>query len=187
MRPIFRVIAVALATLILSACATLVPPQSREFRLSEAQLQELVGRHFATAQKYLGVLDIKMTAPRVSLQPESNRVLTALDVALDAPLIGRPLKGAVSISGRLRFDHPSNSILLEEPRADSFRVDGVPAVYADKVNLIGGWLSEQVLKGFTVYKLKPEDLRFENVNYSPSEFKVKPGELVISLVPQAAP
>ena len=185
MRPIFRVIAVALATLILSACATLVPPQSREFRLSEAQLQELVGRHFATAQKYLGVLDIKMTAPRVSLQPESNRVLTALDVALDAPLIGRPLKGAVSISGRLRFDHPSNSILLEEPRADSFRVDGVPAIYADKVNLIGGWLSEQVLRGFTVYKLKPEDLRFENVNYSPSEFKVKPGELTITLVPKA--
>lgn len=187
MRPIVRVIAVALATLILSACATLAPPQPREFRLSEAQLQDLVGRHFATAQKYLGVLDIKMTAPRVSLLPESNRVLTALDVALDAPLIGRPLRGAVSISGRLRFDHPSNSILLEEPRADSFQVDGVPAIYADKVNLIGGWLSEQVLKGFTVYRLKPEDLRYENVNYSPSEFKVKPGELVISLVPQAAP
>lgn len=187
MRPIFRMIAVALATLILSSCATLVPPQAREFKLSEAQLQDLVGKHFATTQRFLGVLDIKLTTPRVSLQPESNRVLTALDVALDAPLIGRPLKGAVGISGRLRFDHPSGAILLEEPRAESFKVDGVPAIYADKVNLIGGWLSEQVLKGFTVYKLKPEDLRFDNVSYAPSEFKVKPGELVISLVPQAAP
>lgn len=187
MRPIFRVIAVTLAALILSSCATLVPPQAREFKLSEAQLQDLVGRHFATAQKYLGVLDIKLTAPKVSLQPESNRVLTALDVALDAPLIGKPLKGAVSISGRLRFDHSSNTILLEEPRADSFKVDGVPAIYADKVNLVGGWLTEQVLRGFSVYKLKPEDLRFDNVNYSPSEFQVKPGELVISLIPQASP
>jgi len=184
MKTLFRTVAMVIAILTLSSCATLAPPQSREFRLSEAQLQELVGRHFATAQKYLGVLDIKMIAPRVSLQPESNRVVTALDVALDAPLIGRPLKGTVSISGRLRFDHASNAILLEEPRADSFQVDGVPAIYADKVNLIGGWLSEQVLKGFTVYRLKPEDLRFENMNYSPSEFKVKPGELVISLVPK---
>lgn len=185
MKTLFRMLAAVLAILILSSCATLVPPQSREFRLSEAQLQELVGRHFATAQKYLGVLDIKMTAPRVSLQPESNRVVTALDVALDAPLIGKPLKGAVSISGRLRFDHASNAILLEEPRADSFQVDGVPAIYADKVNLVGGWLSEQVLKGFTVYRLKPEDLRFDNVSYTPSEFKVKPGELIITLVPKA--
>jgi hypothetical protein len=185
MKSIVRLIAVAFAALILCSCATLLPPQPREFKLSEAQLQDLVGRHFATAQKYLGVLDIRMTAPRVSLQPESNRVLTMLDVALDAPLIGRPLKGAVSISGRLRFDQAANAILLEEPRADSFKVDGVPAIYADKVNLVGGWLSEQVLKGFTVYKLKPEDLRFENVNYSPAEFKVKPGELVIGLVPKA--
>lgn len=187
MRTISCMFAVALATLILSACATLVPPQPREFRVSEAQLQELVGRQFASAQKYLGVLDIKMTAPRVTLQHESNRVVTALDVALDAPLIGRPLKGAVTISGRLRFDYPSNAIVLEEPRADSFKVDGVPSIYADKVNLVGGWLSEQVLKGFTVYKLKPEDLRYENVTYAPSEFKVKPGELVISLIPRAAP
>ncbi len=184
MKTIFRMIAVALVTLILSSCATLAPPPPREFKLSEAQLQDLVGKHFATAQTYLGLLDIKLTTPRVTLQPESNRVLTALDVALDAPLIGRPLKGAVSISGRLRFDHPSNTILLEEPRADSFKVDGVPAVYADKVNLIGGWLTEQVLKGFTVYKLKPEDLRFDNVNYAPAEFRVKPGELAISLVPK---
>jgi hypothetical protein len=185
MKTLFHTLAAVIAILILSSCATLVPPQSREFKLSEAQLQELVGRHFATAQKYLGVLDIKMTSPRVYLQPESNRVVTALDVALDAPLIGKPLKGAVSISGRLRFDHASNAILLEEPRADSFQVDGVPAIYADKVNLVGGWLSEQVLKGFTIYRLKPEDLRFDNVSYTPSEFKVKPGELIITLVPKA--
>jgi hypothetical protein len=187
MRQIFRIIAAALVTLILSSCATLAPPQPREFKLSQAQLQELVGKPFETAQTYLGLLDINLTAPRVSLQPESSRVLTAMDVSLDAPLIGKPLKGAVSISGRLRFDQSSSSILLEEPRAESFKVDGVPAIYADRVNKVGGWLTAQVLTGFTVYKLKAEDLRFDNVNYVPSEFKVKPGELVITLVPRTTP
>jgi hypothetical protein len=176
MRQVFRTLAVALVTLLLSSCATLAPPQ----------LQDLVGRHFATAQTYLGLLDIKLTAPRVSLQPETNRVLTTLDVSVDAPLIGKPWKGAAGISGRLRFDQASSTILLEEPRAESFKVDGVPAGYADSVNKIGGWLTEQVLKGFSVYKLKPEDLRFDNVNYAPSELKVKPGELVITLVPKTA-
>lgn len=185
MNTLFRLIAVALATLILSSCATLLPPQPREFRLTEAQLQDLVGKPFATAQTYLGLLDIRLTAPRVSLQPDSNRVLTAMHVSVDAPLIDRPWTGAVSISGRLRFDRASNTILLEEPRAESFRVDGVSTVYADRVNKIGGWLSEQVLRGFPVYKLKPEDLRFGDVSYEPSEFKVKPGELTINLVPKA--
>ena len=187
MKPIFRVFAVTLATLLLSACATLAPPQPREFRLSQAQLQDLVGKRFEMARTYLGFLDVKLATPRVSLQPESNRVLTALDVSIDAPLIGKPWKGAVGISGRLRFDQATATILLDEPRAENFTVDGVPAVYADRVSKIGGWLSEQVLKGFAIYKLKPEDLRFDNVNYVPAEFKVRPAELVIGLVPQAAP
>lgn len=187
MRPIFRLIAVVLATLLLTACATLAPPQPREFRLSQAHLQDLVGKHFEMARTYLGFLDVKLATPRVSLQPESNRVLTALDVSIDTPLIGKPWKGAVGISGRLRFDQASATLLLEDPRTENFMVDGVPAAYADRVNKIGGWLTEQVLKGFAVYKLKPEDLRFDNVNYVPAEFKVRPTELVISLVPQAAP
>lgn len=185
MKTIFRTIALVLVTAILSSCATLVPPQPREFKLSEAQLQDLVGKRFETARTYLGFLDIKLVAPRVSLQPESNRVLTAMDVSVDSPLIGKPWKGAVGISSRLRFDLASNTILLEEPRAENFKVEGVPATYADRVNKVGGWLTEQVLKGFAVYTLKPEDLRFDNVNYAPTEFKVRPGELVISLVPKA--
>lgn len=185
MRNLFSMIAVTLVTLLLSACATLLPPQPREFTLSEAQLQTLVGKPFETAQTYLGLLDIKLTTPRVSLQPESNRVLTAMEVSVDAPLIGKPWAGAVSISGRLRFDQASNAILLEDPRAENFRVDGVPSAFADRVNTIGGWLTAQVLKGFTVYTLTPEDLLFDGVSYEPSEFKVKPGELAISLLPKA--
>jgi hypothetical protein len=187
MRQISRTITAVLITLVVSACATLAPPPPREFRLSQAQLQDLVGRPFVTAQTYLGLLDIKLAAPRVTLQPESNRVLTLMDVAVDAPLIGKPWKGAASISGRLRFDQAAGAILLEDPRAESFKVEGVPAAYADRVNKIGGWLTEQVLQGFTVYTLKPEDLRFDNVNYAPTDFKVRPGELAITLVPKAAP
>lgn len=185
MKTIFHLIAVALVALLLPSCATLLPPQPREFTLSEAELQTLVGKPFETAQTYLGLLDIKLSAPRVSLQPESNRVLTAMDVSVDTPLIGQPWAGAVSISGRLRFDKASNTILLEEPRAENFKVEGVSAVFADRVNKIGGWLTEQVLQGFAVYKLTPEDLRFDGVIYEPSEFKVKPGELAITLVPIA--
>ncbi len=187
MKPAFRMIAVALATMLLSACATLAPPQPREFRLSQAQLQDLVGKRFELARTYLGLLDVKLAAPRVTLQPESNRVLTALDVSIDAPLIGKPWRGAVDISGRLRFDQAAATLLLDEPRAENFMVEGVPAAYADRVNKIGGWLTGQVLKGFAIYKLKPEDLRFDNMNYVPAEFKVRPAELVITLVPQAAP
>lgn len=188
MKQLSRMIALALVILLISACATLAPPPPpREFKLSQAQLQNLVGKPFETAQTYLGLLDIKLAAPRVSLQPESNRVLTVMDVAVDTPLIGKPWKGAASISGRLRFDQAAGAILLEDPRAESFKVDGVPAAFTDQVNKIGGWLTEQVLRGFTVYTLKPEDLRYDNVSYTPTEFKVKPGELVITLVPRATP
>jgi hypothetical protein len=187
MRPTFRLFAVALATLMLTACATLAPPPPREFKLSQAQLQDLVGKRFEMARTYLGFLDVKLATPVVTLQPETNRVLTALDVSIDAPLIGKPWKGAAAISGRLRFDQAAATIMLDEPRAENFTVQGVPAAYADQVNKIGGWLTEQVLKSFAIYKLKPEDLRFDNVNYVPGEFKVRSSELVINLVPQAAP
>lgn len=187
MNPLSRTIAAILVTLMLAACAAIAPPPPREFKLSQTQLQELVGKPFETAQTYLGLLDIKLAAPRVTLQPETNRVLTVMDVSVDAPLIGKPWKGGASISGRLRFDQSAGAILLEDPRAESFRVEGVPAAYSDRVNKIGGWLTEQVLQGFTVYTLKPEDLRFDNVNYAPTDFKVKPGELSITLVPKAGP
>ena len=113
-------IAAALAALILSSCATLVPPQSREFKLSEAQLQDLVGKHFATAQRYLGVFDVKLTTPRVSLQPESNRVLTALDVAPKVEVVNDPAVSerpiiTASLSGmpsRTRSSMKSTNMML---------------------------------------------------------------------------
>ena len=73
MKPTFRMMAVALATLLISACATLAPPQPREFRLSQAQLQDLVGKRFELARTYLGFLDVKLATPRVTLQPDSKK------------------------------------------------------------------------------------------------------------------
>jgi Protein of unknown function (DUF1439) len=167
---------------LLSACATLGGP--RTVSITEEQLNRLIDERMNKSLTFLRLFDVAISNPRVSFEPNGNRVITSLDAAMLNPFSGNRLTGAAKISGKLSFDAQSNSVILADTRTEEFKLDGLPPQYANQVNAIGKMVAGEFLKDFTVYQLKPEDLKLNGVNYKPGGFEVKRGQLAITLTPQ---
>ncbi len=70
-----------LAGSMLASCSTLIGP--RDVHLSLAKMQQGLERRFPIDKRVLSVLDVKLTHPQLSLQPERERVALSVDASVD--------------------------------------------------------------------------------------------------------
>ena len=63
---------------LVAACA-IIPPPPRTLLISEAKLAQLIASQFPFKGEMLEVLDVNVSHPRISLDPEHNRINTAFD------------------------------------------------------------------------------------------------------------
>lgn len=167
--------------LLLAACATLLPPRDVEVPL--ARIQQSMERRFPFNNRYLELLDIRVTNPRVSLLPETNRVLTRMDTAIAPPFLQRSWTGNLAVSGELRIDPSRNAVVLGDPRVEQFNVDGLDPLYANRVTRIGKLLAEEMLADYPLYTFRPEELRIGAASYYPTKITTRGDALVVSFEP----
>lgn len=168
-----------LAAITLSACAGLLGPREIEFPLYK--LQQSLDRNFPLNNRYLALLDIQVSNPRLALQPDSNRVLTTMDAVIAPPFMKNAWKGRFAISGGLQFDPAKNAIVLTDPRMENIELDGVDAGVSRQVSKLGGLLAEGILNGVPLYTLQPNDLQYAGTRRVPTNIVVRRNSLVITL------
>lgn len=175
---------------LLSACATL-NPGPRTFNVSQEQLIALITKQFPFNNRMLEVLDVNVSAPKISFDAVNNRINTSLDLnVLGSGLVGallkRDYKGGIDLSYGLRFEPSDNSIRMTDVRVNRLAVDGLSSAMQRPVDRLGVSLAEQLLKDFTLYKLKPEDLQAaKGWGYKPGKFNITNAGLAITLDPVA--
>lgn len=169
------------AACLLASCASLMGPRNVEIPLS--RLQEAVAGRFPFNNRYLDLLDIRVTNPKVALQPETNRIVTSMDTTIAPPFLKNAWKGNLAVSGNLKFDPSRNALVLGDPRVEQFVVDGLDTPYASQIAKVGNLLVEQLLQDATLYTFKPEDLRYGGANFILSKITTKPNSLVVTFEP----
>jgi hypothetical protein len=171
----------AALTLLLASCASLLGPRDVEIPLST--LQQAVSRKFPFNSRYLELLDINVSNPRIALQPESNRVLTSMDVSFAPPFMNRSWNGSFAVSGQLGFDAARNAIVLADPHVETFTVNGLDMPYAAQITKIGRLLAEELLQDLPLYTFHPDDLHHAGTSFLPSKITTTARGLVVTLVP----
>lgn len=171
----------AIVVVAAAACAALGGP--RTLTLSEAQLNRLMDERMNKSLTVLRLFDVNLSNPKVALDSASGRVITSMDAVMNNPFSGNRLSGGAKISGKLNFDPKTNSVVLADTRAEEFKLDGMPAQYANQINAIGKLVAGEFMRDFTLYTLKPEDLKLNGVSYAPGKFEVRKDELAIILNP----
>lgn len=166
---------------LLTACASLLGP--REVDVPLVQLQEAIANRFPFNNRYLELLDIYVTNPRVSLQPNTNRILTSMDTSIALPFSDKAWKGNLAISGQLKFDAARNALMLSEPRVENFAVNGLDLPYANKITRIGALVAEQLLKDLPLYTFQPDQFRYGGASFIPTKITTKPNGLVVTFEP----
>ena len=177
--------------LLLAGCASFAPgPKS--INLSEARLQQLIASQFPFNNRLLDVLEVSVSSPRVSLDAANNRINTGMDLGVAARGLGslltqRDLKGAIDLSYSLRFEPSDASVRMTDVRIAKLDIPGAPAQFQTTYNKLGSALAEQMLRDFTLYKFKPEDLNAaKGWGYKPGAFNIGNNGLTLSLEPVPA-
>ncbi|MEO9064704.1 MAG: hypothetical protein ABI277_10365 [Burkholderiaceae bacterium] len=117
-------------------CALLLGP--RTIDVSQARLQDLVDQRFPVYRRVLDGFDVTLDAPRLSLEPETNRV--DIEVALRAGSGGAvraTMSGSLLVSQSLRFEPSDNTVRLADVRVERLAIDGLPANWQRQIDRLG--------------------------------------------------
>jgi hypothetical protein len=172
----------AILILMLGACAALLGP--REVEIPLWQLQDALNRKFPFNSRYLEIFEIRVSNPRLALQPETNRLVTTMDASIAPPFLKQSWNGSFTLSGALALDPARRAVVLTEPRMENFTVDGIDSRYTAQMARIGGLLAEQILRNVPLYTFGANEFRYAGVTFLPSKIITKSNALVVTFEPE---
>lgn len=164
-----------------TACAVM---GDKTVRVTEAQIQQKLNERLAVPFSLLKIFDVNLSNALVTFDKTTGRMYTTFDTRLSSALLDEAYAGKLGLSGKLRFDAPTQAVVLDETEIDKFELDGMQAKQADMLNALAKKLGSQMLNGLPLYTVKPEDLTIGNRHYQPKEMLVTDKGLQITLSPQ---
>lgn len=172
---------IVLVTFILAACATL--GVDRTVNVTGDQIAQKLNEKLALPISLLKVFDVSLSNSVVTFDKATGRMTTTMDSQLSSQLFDQSLAGKLGISGKLRFDAATSSVVLDEPKVENFNINGAGGKYNDLLNAMAKTIGGEMLNGLTLYKVKPEDLTFGGTSYSPKDMVVTDNGLQLTLTP----
>lgn len=169
-------------TVILVACATMMG--ERKINVTEAQIQQRLDEKLVSPISLLKVFEVNFSNSFVTFDQRTGRMHTTMDTRLSSALFSESATGKLGISGQLRFDKATNSIMLDEPKIEQFDLDGMNAKQKDLLNALASVVGTELLNGLILYQVKPEDLKMGNTQYTPKEMVVTDDGLQLTFIPQ---
>lgn len=109
------------ASATLAGCAGLGGPQV--ITLGQADLDRLLARSFPMQRKVLAWLDVTLTAPRLQLLPDRNRIAVRLDLASHERLSGLAGRARLDFDSALRYEPRDASLRLTQVRVQQLSLD----------------------------------------------------------------
>ena len=166
----------------LIGCASMM--NDRTVNVTGEQIAQKLNEKLALPISLLKVFDVNLTNSSVTFDKATGRMITTMDTKLSSPLLNKSLAGQLGISGKLRFDAPTSSVVLDEPKIEKLNLIGADNKYNDLFNALANTVGSDLLNGLTLYTVKPDDLKFGGITYSPKDIVVTDKGLQLTLTPQ---
>ena len=178
----FLLPALAAGTTLVAGCAGLFGPRTVE--VSQAQLEELLARRFPLTRRVLEIFDVTVSAPRLRLLPEANRIATDFELASTDRLLRAQHRGTLALTFGLRFEPGDNTLRATQVKVERLQIDGAPAPLQRQVERLGTLLAAQALDDQVVHTLRPKDVEaVQGRGYRPGELRVTRHGLLVTLLP----
>lgn len=172
-------VALAMCTL-LASCASLSGPRQVEIPLRK--LQAGLERRFPLNHPLMGLFDIRLSRPMVSLQPDADRVALAVDATVSPPFARDAWSGSLAFSGRLYVDPGRPAVMMAEPRVDRIAIGASPDTERQLARVASS-LIDTVVRDTPVYSFDMADLRYAGVQYIPTRIQTTRAGLLVTLEP----
>ena len=176
-------ILIGLIALILKcSCATMMG--DRTVNVTGDQIAQKLNEKLALPISLLKVFDVNLSNSLVTFDKTTGRMMTTMDTKLSSQLLDKSLAGKLGISGKLRFDATTSTVVLDEPKIENVNFEGADSKFNEVFNAMAQTVGGEMLNGLTLYTVKPEDLQFGGTTYAPKDMLVTDSGLQLTLTPQ---
>lgn len=155
----------------------------RTVNVTGDQIAQKLNEKLALPISLLKVFDVNLSNSLVTFDKATGRMITTMDTTLSSQLLDKSLAGKLGISGKLRFDAATSTVVLDEPKIENINFDGANAKFNEVFNAMAKTVGDEMLNGLTLYTVKPEDLRFDGTTYVPKDMVVTDNGLQLTLSP----
>ncbi len=176
-----RILSIVLFLLSLFGCATMMG--DRTVNVTGDQIAQKLNEKLALPISLLKVFDVNLSNSLVTFDKTTGRMTTTMDTMLSSQLLDKSLAGKLGISGKLRFDAATSTVVLDEPKIENINFAGADAKFNDVFNVMAKTVGSEMLNGLTLYTVKPEDLKFGGTTYAPKDMLVTDNGLQLTLSP----
>lgn len=181
MHTLIRRLFLAAVLSVVAACA-IIP---RTITLSPDQIQTALDRRFPRDVALGDLLNLRVGAPRVALQPEANRILLGFPADVTDRIVHRTLHGDLALSFGLRYEPSDMSIRATAVRIEHIGLAGVPPSWQQFIQNAGAPIAQQLLEDAVLHTFQPQDIQRAGGRI-PSDIRVTPAGIQLELVtPQA--
>jgi len=170
---------ILLALLVSCASNSLLP---NEIRFTHLELSERLTKRFPIEKNVAGLLDIKLTRPRIDAGVETGRttrLVFTVDADVKLPLTGKNASGSVIISGVPRYNTATREIFLTDTKLDSLRADNMPNALSAAITRAAADIARDYLDGKAIYSFKEDDLRRYGLTLNPQRIDVRREGIVL--------
>ncbi len=170
--------------LLLQACAGLAG--SRTVRVGTEQIEAAMLRSFPLDRRLLELVDVRLSDPQLTLQPDRNRIRAVLRIGARMPYFGSTGVGRLSFDAALRFDPSDHSLRLSKVKVQDFSLNGADDNLRSTTERIAAAVAERMLEDLPIYRLDErliDDLR--RAGLRASRVTVEPSGVEVLLEPSA--
>jgi hypothetical protein len=173
----------ALALGLVAGCASLMGPRTVE--ISREQLLSKLSKQFPMRKTLAEVFDIEAQAPRLQMNPDTNRVSAEFDIQATDKLFRRSYSGTVGVSFGMRYEAQDRTIRLNQVTIDKVAIAGLSEATQQQWTRLGAMLAQEKLQDYPIHQFKPEDLReVDRRGYQVDALRVTATGLSVTLVPK---
>jgi hypothetical protein len=167
----------------LAGCASLMGPRTVD--ISRDQLLAKLSKQFPMRKTLAEIFEVEAQAPRLQLNPDTNRIASEFDIKATDRLFGRSYQGTVGVSFGMRYEAQDRTIRLNTVTIDKLAIAGLSEATQRQWTKLGAMLAQENLQDYPIHQFKPEDLNeVDRRGYQVEDIRVTAAGLSVKLVPK---
>jgi hypothetical protein len=183
-----RRLACSFIVALIAGCSSL-PLLQGEIHYSYAELGARLGTRFPLEKSVAGLLEVKLSNPRLAMREEvatatagtERRLAASFDMQARVTLTGKTMFGMVAISGLPRYDLERHALFLGNARVDTLRTDNMPDGLSAALGMAASAIARETLEDKPLYAFKVEDLQRLGLTLAPQRIELRPDGIALIL------
>ena len=153
-----------------------------EYVASRDELQTMIAKRFPVAERYAEIFMVGLRDPQLGLDARTNRAAITATLTIASPLLAAsPVQGVVSMSSSLRYDVPTRTLRLDQPKSERLELQGVEGRDAERLQKVGALVAQELLQGQVLRSFTADELTVGRKTYEIGDITVQENGIKVQL------